>query len=152
MILTMTRSVEDPRITGWVDRHIHALTEQEKLVGQFGITVMPGETIEKLYPNAQAYADVFELDSSRYEQWRLYRENIPRVSYVRVEEAFRRKGIGIKLYIEGARWMAEYGLCLAASDRRNKESVALWDSMIARADIPTIILGCGSDAISFVES
>lgn len=56
--------------------------------------------------------------------------NIPIVEYVKVEEAYRRQGIGTQLYIMMAKFLAEtYDLPLYASTLQTPEAEALWQGM-----------------------
>jgi len=55
--------------------------------------------------------------------------NKPLVDYIRVEKDYQKGGVGFGLYIAGAMWMADKGMCLHASSLQSDEAKKSWDKM-----------------------
>lgn len=113
---------------------------------------MHGWIARLTWPTPEAWVATFrKSDPTDYEPWWEKYVDVPYVSYIRVEEEFQRRKYGTTLYLECARWMAEYGLPLVASYQRSDLSLALWEHMLARPDIPTFVRPDGQPAISLVR-
>lgn len=97
----------------------------------------PDGTREELLGMAQAREK--ELLKGRvgklFKEFKTFHVGKPIVDYIRVEDAYRRKGVGTALYLEGARWMAEQGLGLYRSGVQTAEAFAAWESLIQKGHV-----------------
>lgn len=70
--------------------------------------------------------------AAKLNQFKEYHVDAPKPAWVWVQPEYRRQGIGTKLYMEAARWMAERGLRLRASTLRSKDAEGIWNSFFAK--------------------
>lgn len=98
---------------GWINsKSLDDLSENQLLEKK-------NELIEKLKQR-------LEKDFKSFENFHV---NKPLVDYIRVDEKFRRQGIGNALYQEAAKWLAKKGLKLYASGIQSKEAEEAWNKM-----------------------
>ncbi len=70
------------------------------------------------------------LIGKAYREWIDYHVDKPEAAYVAVNEEFRGKGIGKKLYVEAHKWMQERELRFYESSQKNSYGRALWASLV----------------------
>lgn len=127
---------------GWRYDEIKAfLPGFDKSVGYIKMRWVPRENFEQIYtgilPFLKYEKELENLDPSKileYEQeygdeFREFEEQSvdkPLVDFIFVEDDMRRKGIGIALYEEAARYLAKMGLRLYASYLQHDNAIAAW--------------------------
>lgn len=146
---------------GWHTEAVEAW-EGGRRVGVLKVSWIPADVMSARYPTVAEYArdvagwaevpdeSVLERLAPRFEQFREF-QGQPFVAGVTVDEDRRRRGVATALYREGALWLAERGLSLAASDTQSHEAAALWERLTALDDLPTLVLPDGRPAIRFAH-
>lgn len=72
--------------------------------------------------DARAEAD----HGAKFKAFKAYHLDMPEVAFIHVEELWRRRGIAMSLYAEGARWMDSLGMKLHASSTQTDPARAAW--------------------------
>ena len=147
---------------GWHTEGVEA-REGGRRVGILKVSWIPADVMAARYPTVLEYAcgiaghfqdpgpDVLETLLPRYQAFQEF-QGQPFVAGVTVDEDRRRRGVATALYREAALWLAERGHTLACSDTQSWEAAALWGSLRAREDVPTVELPDGRHAIRFAQA
>jgi len=108
-----------------------------KKIGYLKMDYIADKKFWEVFPNKEAFQKYFnEAFTDRYlnqEYKKFYYHwvDCPVVDFIKVEENYKRNGIGYVLYIAGAMWLAEKNMCLHASSLQADEASAAWKKLEA---------------------
>jgi len=75
---------------------------------------------------------LFRTRKRQIQRFKEYQVNTPYVDYIIVDNLFRQQGIGTKLYVEGSKLAAKFGLKLRASSLQSDSAKICWEKMAAK--------------------
>ena len=120
-----------------VDR-LNELTDEDinKIVEAYGENIRPSPREKELnelpieekrdLAKDEIYKYFKKWYQDKYKRWINFHVDKPLVDYIRVYDNWKRQGIGLALYLYGARWAQERGLHLWASDLQEPEAASAW--------------------------
>jgi len=144
---------------GWVTHRVVATVNDEE-VGHISVSHIPRAVYDETLADREQFCRAIEgrqkptreemrRAAVRHTKFEKFHVGSVHVAYVSVEEGFRRQGIARKLYIAAAKWMAEEGFVLAASDLQRPEVKALWKKLLEDPAVPTVTTEDGRPAIDY---
>jgi len=110
--------------------HIAPWSKEKEYVEQFDTR---RELVNELYRIEQKLMK--SSKGKRYLQMKNQLKNKPMVDFIRVDDDYKRQGIGEALYLEGAKWMKEKGMQLRSSTLQSPDAVASWKNLQRKYDV-----------------
>jgi hypothetical protein len=71
----------------------------------------------------------------KYLQMKNQLKDKPFVDFIRVDDEYKRQGIGEAMYLEGSKWMKEKGMQLRSSTLQSPEAQASWQNLKRKYDV-----------------
>jgi len=65
--------------------------------------------------------------NKKFEEFKNYEVDKPKIDYIYVDKKFRRRRIGLMLYLKMAKWLKKQGLKLYASNLQSDDAKAIWN-------------------------
>ena len=160
-VVTLYRVPNHPHCSaerGWVTHRVVARVGFEE-IGHVTISYIPRAVFDETLADRAEYCRIIcgitnptredeRQHKSQHRKFEQFHVDSVHIAYVGVDEAFQRRGIATRLYIEAAQWMGEQeGLMLAASDLQRPGPEGVWATLHADPDILTVRLADGRWAI-----
>lgn len=140
--LSVSEDHEGDNNRGWTVHRVEAKLGN-KPVGYLNMSYIPQERFDSHYPSIADYVDKiggYQSAEERFtpkqmqrkfgrdfQDFKAFHIDKPLVDYIRVDEDYQRRRIGIALYQYGAKWLAGKGMKLYASGLQSDKAKAAWE-------------------------